>query len=573
MVCMATKSARADHLRGSESVKIGINMMVVVSPTTYMSSSELSRVTGEEVGKIEHFGVMKQRLPTLSQSNMTMVADTIYEFIKRVSAWPDMEAKFFAEPPKHIHFGTESNDDFSRPEVTPALGMALSKLINEDDARYRKYLNAFRETESGQRTFACAGGGLALSDAVAEVKAAHDFGRGESEIIITADTAVYDPKRAKNAEKTQGAAATLMWITKDPELVEIKYSRGYGRFSMPFPDFTKFGYNTPKVYGEASNIAYIYAVAQAVESLEEAYSVKPMPKSRLFRSGIIPERIRNMMGELARRINPEYDGVSFNDMYAFVSHVPYPKQAREAAGYLFAHYLKGFNPGLYESIQMRDGVGSDPLGGRKLTGLITEKLAGFSGAREKDLVGYLEGDKEIKEELAWVKRLMKQPEFDAFIEKLHINEALELPSVVGNSYTTSLPVALASLLRRVTDTHPDSDKPRTAVLAFYGSGLVAKAFLVEIKATQKSREHLVISMERNQDIALSAEQYAPLHSKLVEGDAMRTMTDGSLVEMNMSFLGGRLPRGFNLVRRHSDGTWEGVYVDGEGKQQAVMPRF
>jgi 3-hydroxy-3-methylglutaryl CoA synthase len=570
---MTTKSAGRDKLNDSESVKIGINMMVVISPTTYMSSSELSKVTGEEVSKIEHFGVKKQRLPTLSQSNMTMVADAIYEFIKRVSAWPDIEAKFFAEPPKHIHFGTESNDDFSRPEVTPALGMALSKLLNEDEARYRKYLNVFRETEPGQRTFACAGGGLAMSDAVAEVKVAHDFGRSESEIIITADTAVYDPTRAKNAEKTQGAAATLMWITKDPELVEIKYSRGYGRFSMPFPDFTKFGYNTPKVYGEASNIAYIYAVAQAVEKLEAAYSAKPEAVNVLLRSNVIPERIKSVIGSITKKINPGIDGVSFSNMYAFVSHVPYPKQARESAGYLFAHYLKRFNPKLLDDIQKRDGVGADPLEGRKLTDVITEKLASFSGSREKDLVGYLENDKEIKAELAWVKRLMKQQEFDAFIDRLHINEALELPSVVGNSYTTSLPVALASLLRHVTDSHHNVEEPKHAVLAFYGSGLVAKAFLVEIKATQRSREHLIISMERNQDIPISADQYVQLHTRLVRGDAMRTMTDGSLVEMNMNFLDGRLPRGFNLVRRHSDGTWEGVYVDGDGKQRDVVPRF
>ncbi len=557
-----------------------MNMLIVSTPSTYISSKGLSEVTGEEVSKIEHFGVRKQRLPTLSQSNVTMIADAIYLFIRRVSAWPNMEKKFFDEPPKSIYFGTESNDDYSRPEVSPALGMALSRLLNIDPEKYRRYAEILKNTEIKQVTFACAGGGLGLSDAVDSVHTASAFGRKESAIVITADTAVYNPERARNAEKTQGAAAALMWITTYPELVDIKYDKGYGRFSMPLSDFTKFGNCTPIVHGEASNIGYVYAVAKAVEDLEDSYSARKPVGQSLLQSRIVPKRmgdaLSGVLSSVLKKINREYEGVSFADLYAFISHVPYPKQAREGAGYLFAHYLKRFNPRLYEEMQKRADVGQDPLSGRRFTDLITEKLSQFGGDTERNVIPYLEDDRDIKEELKWIKKMMKQPEFGAFVKKLHIDDALELPSSIGNSYTTSLPVALASLLRKVSDQHHlgEGMMSKPAVLVFYGSGLIAKAFMVEIKATQKSREHIVISTESDTEgIELLPEMYSQLHSRLILGDAARTITTANLTELNMNFLGGRLPRGFNLVRRYPDGTWEAGFVNGDGVSEPIRPRF
>lgn len=576
---MATKNSSVEASE-KRKVHIGINMIVISTPSTYISSKGLSEVTGEEVSKIEHFGVQKQRLPTLSQSNVTMVADAIYLFIKRVSAWPDMEKKFFAEMPKSIYFGTESNDDYSRPEAAPALGMALSRLLNEDIERYKKYAQALKNIEIKQVTFACAGGGLSLSDAVDSVYTASSFGRNESAVVITADTAVYNPRRAKNAEKTQGAAAALMWITKDPELVDIKYNRGYGRFSMPLSDFTKFGDCTPIVHGEASNIGYVYAVAKAVENLEAAYSARAPISQSLMESRIVPKPIGDMisgiMSSVLKKINEKYEGLSFADLYAFISHVPYPKQAKEGAGYLFIHYMKMFNPKLYEQMQKRGDVGEDPLQGKRLTDLITEKLSLFEGDAENKVISYLESDKDIKEELKWIKKVMKQPEFTSFLSRLHIDDALNLPSNIGNSYTTSLPVALASLLRKVSDQHHFGElvinKP--AVLVFYGSGLVAKALMTDIKASQKSREHIIISTELEADgIELTPAAYVSLHSKLILGDAERTITTEDLTEQNKVLLGGRLPKGFNIVRRHPDGTWESVFVNGRGVPEPIKPRF
>jgi 3-hydroxy-3-methylglutaryl CoA synthase len=576
---MAAKS-RTVHASERGTVQIGINMMVVSTPSTYITSKGLSEVTGEEISKIEHFGVHKQRLPTLSQSNVTMVADAIYLFIKRVSAWPDMEKKFFKELPKAIYFGTESNDDYSRPEAAPALGMTISRLLNEDAEKYKRYANALKNIEIKQVTFACAGGGLSISDAVDSVYTAASFGRNESAIVITADTAVYNPRRARNAEKTQGSAAALMWITKNPELVDIKYSRGYGRFSMPLSDFTKFGNCTPIVHGEASNIGYVYAVAKAVEDLEAAYSARAPMGQSILESRIVPKQIGEMisgiMHSVLKKINEKYEGLSFADLYAFISHVPYPKQAKEGAGYLFVHYLKRFNPKLYDQMQKRQDVGKDPLAGKRLTDLITEKLSSFGGDAENGVISYLESDKDIKEELKWIKKVMKQPEFGAFLNKLHIDDALDLPSKIGNSYTTSLPVALASLLRKVSDQHHFGEHmiSRPAVLVFYGSGLVAKAFVVEIKATQKSREHIIISTESESGgIELLPAAYTYLHSQLILGDAFRTITTNDLTEQNRDLLGGKLPKGFNLVRRHSDGTWESVFVNGAGVPEPIRPRF
>ena len=216
------------------------------------------------------------------------------------------------------------------------------------------------------------------------------------------------------------------------------------------------------------------------------------------------------------------------------------------------------------------------LSGRKFTDLITEKLSLFDGDVENGVIPYLENDKDIKEELKWIKKMMKQPEFNAFVKRLHIDDALELPSSIGNSYTTSLPVALASLLRKAGDQHQFGDAvvSRPAVLVFYGSGLIAKAFMVEIKATQKSREHIIISTESDiEGIELLPKMYADLHAKLILGDARRTITEEDLTKLNMEFLGGKLPKGFNLVRRYPDGTWEAGFVNGDGVAEPIRPRF
>ena len=538
------------ELKRTDTPRIGIDSIVISAPQTNFSSEELGKAIGVDPERIsDGLGIEKTRLPIFSQSNVTMVADAIYLFIKNLEKNGSLEDLLDA-PPKNIYFATESNDDYSRPEAEVALGLIYSKLLSENDAFYRPYVDLFKHAELKQTTFACAGVGLVLSDAVANIKMSSDSGRLESSIILSVDTAVYDSVRAPNAEMTQGSGATLMWIKKDPKLIDVDYTFGYGRFNMPYPDFTKFGINTPKVYGRFSEIGYVYAVAQAFEDLE---------RNSKDKEGFL------------RAID------------AFVSHVPFPKQAIYFASFLWEHYMKVYDKKMFEDLQNRDDLGVSPLNGNSLVELITKKIEDFRGLNENDLIGYIANDKEIKEYWDWLKRLRTQvdsnqkstirKEFSDFLDRFNIKSALKLPSVVGNSYTGSTVMAMASLLYNSMD---NIDSIKNTVAVFYGSGLIAKAYKLNIIATPDDiANRLVISMNQYQDIALTSDMYKPMHDALLKGDAARTTNPKvDLIEQSAKLLrGDALPVGFHIRKRNDDGTWEAAYVDGEGNPATILPRF
>ena len=529
--------------------KIGINKLIVEAPQTYFSYVELANALNAkldgskkaiEPDKIkEGLGIEKARLPTYSQSNVTMAANAIYSFIKNVDSDPSSRKKFFAEKPVSVYYATESNPDFSRPEAEIALGLVYSRLLEEDEKRYRPYVEALKNSGLQQNTFACAGAGLALSSALSEIYSNSSFGIGSSAIIISADTAVYDSKRAPDAETTQGSAATLMWVTTEPELVSINYKGAYGRFNVPFPDFTKFGADTPFVHGKFSEKGYVYAVAMALGNMEKSNKA--------------------IYGD-------EY----MEKMKFFISHVPFPKQAIYFASFLFEHYLRNYKPDMFEAMQKRESLGASPLGSKGLAELFTGKLVEFRGVHDTDIVSYIESDKEINAYWEWLRKLKKQPEFEKFLDDMHIKDALVLPAQVGNSYTSSTVVAIASLLKSGKVQPGDA-----GACAFFGSGMVALAYQMEIAATQESvARNLVIGIDRKEGLPLKAQDYEPIHEKLILGDARRSMIDEekSLIDMDAEMLRGKLPEGFLIRRRNVNGTWEAEFVE-NGERHVLRPRL
>ncbi|MCL4404475.1 hypothetical protein M1583_00600 [Candidatus Marsarchaeota archaeon] len=567
---MAYKDVRQELALESEAMvlrsnpKIGINKLVVEAPQTYFSYVEIANALNARKQNAKRqmdpekirvgLGIEKMRLPTYSQGNVTMAANALYSFIKNVDSDFESREKFFTEKPTSIYFATESNPDFSRPEVEVALGLVYSKLLEENEKRYRPYVEVLKNCGIQQNTFACAGAGLALSSAVGEIYTGNSVGMKNSAIIISADTAVYENSRAPGAEATQGSSSTLMWITTDPNLVSVNYQMGYGRFNMPFPDFTKFGYDTPFVHGKFSEKGYVYAVAMAMVDLESKM------ESTLLEQGF-------GMEEALRASYAEY----YKSMKFFVSHVPFPKQAIYFASFLFEHYLKSENPKLFAELQKRGALGASPLGEKGMVELLTKKFVEFKGRRDIDIVSYIENDAEINAYWEWLGKLRKQPEFDLFVEKLQIKRALEIPSQVGNSYTGSTIVAMASLLK-----NGDYKTGDRGICVFFGSGMVAMAYPLEIRASQSaSGKDLIISLDNKPDIQMGMRDYEGLHRALAKGDAKRSMRSSNsrnLVEKDMKLLRGKLPEGFLIRRRNSNGTWEAEYVE-NGKRQTLRPRF
>ena len=497
----------------------------------------------DNVGKIRSgLGVDMIRMPGYSESNVTFVANMLYDFVKRLGSDRESLHRLEETPVKTIYYATESNPDRSRPELEPALLLAGSKLFAEDETKYRPIIEMLREASVVPITFACVGGVVAINEAISRVRFSAENGHKESAVVITADTACYDSKKAPGAEATQGAAGTLMWITKDPNFIEI-FDRS-GRYHMPLSDFTKFVDETPVVHGRFSEIVYVYTVGKALQILEREYMSLDASNERA-RSAIMDE-------------------IGF-----FVCHVPFPKQAIYLTSFLFAHEMKRKNPELFAAMQMRKGVGREPLPeNMRLTDLIEAKFRmfntnGHGKQHESAVIDYIETDPEIRAYWDWLKKFRETPEFEAFLKKLHIKEALKLPSIVGNSYTGSSLISMVSLALHSVDL--DALLSSIGLLAGYGSG--AQSIVIPIKLLARREnifDHLTLDIDMDNRYPVTPEAYRELHPIHLQGDSARLTSGENLVEKDLKLLRSQtLPKGFHIIRRNVDGTGEYAYSDGK----------
>ncbi len=545
---------------GTKSIPIGINKMFVSTPGLSITPDKLAEVINDPskervedtVGKIRAgLGVELIRLPGHSECNVTFVANPIYEFGKKMMDDPASKEKLFAEPIRSIYYSTESNDDWSRPDVQSALMLACSRLLDEDEAKYRPFVDMLRSARQPQITFACVGGVLALHDAVTSVRYMSGNGSAGSSLVITADTAFYDSKRAPGAEATQGAAATIMWVTRDPQLVEI-FDKS-GSFNIAVPDFTKYKKRTPYVHGKFSEIVYVHTVAKALENLEQQIQASGNGMKSMLQS-----------------------------MDFFICHVPFPKQAIYFASFLFVHYIKNHRPELYNEIQARSEIGREPLNLHpSLSELIEERFRNFNKGNqlhrnEREIIKHIEKDPEITAYWEWLKKVRNTKEFKGFVEQLHINAALKIPSNVGNSYSSSVFVSLASLLHNAPQLNGHWKRQNNfGILAGYGSGAQAVTYPVSIIAVpERVGDHLDIMIESNPAFELSPDGYRELHTAHIQEEIACPLGDSNdLVKMDMKMLRtDKLSKGFHIIRRNEDGTGEYVYSS-DGKIDPVRIRF
>jgi 3-hydroxy-3-methylglutaryl CoA synthase len=541
---MAVQENRANR----EYQKIGINRIIIQVPNLAARAEEIVRalhsrnaaltkqereeLVKNDIGKMTAgLGIKTIRIPGYSEANVTFVANAVYEFCQKVCADSADAKKLLKEPIRSIYYSSESNPDRSRPEIEAALLLVYSKLLSDGEDKYRKIVEMLKSSSLVPITYACAGGGIGIMDAVAKVKFSGDIGMSQSSLVITADTSIYDHDRAPNAEFTQGAGAVLLWITTDPSLASILYEKDNGNFHLSLSDFTKFGNDTPLVHGKFSERVFVYTVAKALEALEGAGR-----------------------------------GFSLGNMTFFVTHVPFPKQSIYFASFLFAHQLKTYQKELFAEMQKREELGPETIrDGGRITTLMDRKFAAFNSGGEnvpeQDIVNYIERDDEIENYWNWLKKLRNQREFESFLEHLHLKNALLFPSEVGNSYSSSAFVAFTSLLKNTPELL--DGKPKLGVLAFYGSGALAKTIAVQIEATRETVERRV-STDFDGAKYIGSEQYEQLHSALLSGDAERTIGKGDLIEKDKKFLGlNVLPKGFHMKHRNPNGTGEYFYSDGK----------
>ena len=480
-------------------------------------------------------GIENIKLPGFSEGNATYVANALYKFIKQVTTSPESLKELVAQPIRSIYYASESNSDRSKPELETALQMVYSVLLMEKDgkARYGDIIDMFNYARPVPITYACAGGGIALMDAVNEVNASVLNNRLCSALVITADTAIYDSRKAPRADCTQGAAATLMLIKSDPQLAIVLDKMG--SFHSSFHDFTKYIDETPIVHGKFSEIIYVYMVAKAVEALEKSFNGEDLLK------------------------NTNY----------FITHVPFPKQAKYFAGSLYVHYLRMKHPALLK--RMEKEIGDEPLAGYKnFTGMIDDKLSKFNNdpnvglRKEREIIEHIEGDKDIKAYWNWLKKVREQPEFKDFLARFKIEEVLGMSANVGNSYTGSVHVAYAGLMANALE-NASIDTPKRLVLCYYGSGAVAQANVLDMIATAevvKDRLSVRLDTKNNQ---LDVEQYLTLHRYHLMGESARFREIRNAHEKDMKEMlrSDVMPEGFYIVSRNADGAGKYIYSDGK----------
>jgi 3-hydroxy-3-methylglutaryl CoA synthase len=494
---------------------------------------EISKATDYPAERIRNrLGINRIRLPTYSQTNATLTADVLHEFVRRVAADPVAYDKLKREPICKVRYATESNADRARPDLMAAVDMARSKLFAEDRERYKKIFQAFKKTIPSQVTFACAGGGIATSDAVPLVSYYALRGRPYSELVITADTAIYEDK---TAQPTQGCAVTLSWITTNPALTVI--GDMFGGASEPEVGFTKYGEPLPKV----------------------------APKTSMVKYGELNfDAFRNLF-ELIRPFKPDF----------LLGHVPFPDQAYDLHAQYRLHVLRAEDPELLRSIATRIGPEPLPPGIHSFSHLVKKVEKRFNNGNgtptvsSEGIIAHLETDPDINAHIKWVYKLRGLPEIAENAKQLHLPEALVYPSDIGNSYSSASTVAEASLMSLTRG-------PMRGIKMYFGSGGVSVASALSIVATQEAKaNNLIILIEKDDGWEIKGEAYPALHAELSREEKARTTKNGGpdLVQRDLELLRGRLPFGFHVRSVTDKGQPDAVFIDEKGVIKEVPLRY
>jgi len=527
---MEGKTVSKEERGALASTPVGTHYLSLKAPSTYILPEEMAIASDYPADRIRNrLGVRKIRLPSYSQTNAALAADVVYEFVRWIASNPAEHEKLRREPIVSFRYATESNADNARPDFMPALNMARSKLLGEDEAKYRPILDGFKKAWPFLVTHACAGGGIAEADAVTNVRCNALEGYRVSEIVITNDTAVY---LDNNAKPTEGCAVTFKWVTLNPALTVV--GTRFGRSNHPEEGFTKYGETCPTVNPKTSMVKYEELCADALFDLLEQVGT----------------------------FTPDF----------LISHVPFPDQAYDLHAQYRLHTMRAENPELLRAIEIR--IGPEPLlpGIRTFSQLVKNVQGRFNSNGQtlsgESIIAHLENDPAISNHVKWVYKFRGQHEVIEHARRLHIPKALELPSEIGNSYTGSAIVAEASLLQR-------TDGPMRGIKIHFGSGGVAAALEVIFVATAEAkRTHLFTFLENDDRWALKSDAYAQLHASLVLEEKVRTAKNGTdLVEKDLQLLRGRLPAGFHVRSVSKSGMPDTVYVDADGKISDVPLRY
>jgi len=514
-------------------IESGISYFGIEVPKFVVPADVIANREGVPKEKIEKGLLIKEfRFPGESDTIITLAANNLLKFAENIVKNDLLYKKYKENRIGGIYFATESSPEQSRPGsmavlelVEPILyeRMEKAKEGSREKEIYRMMLEDFRYSDSFEVKFACTAEAKIISLAN---KTIGPYFKGI--VVIGLDEAIYNPNKAKNAEPTQGGASSLVYMTNNPLIATI--DKRAVHYNLPAYDFFKPDEHTPRVpSGYGSEIDYIVTIGSAVEKFEKEYG---LPSD-----------------------------------YYIVSHVPFPKEAIYLASFLYTHYLR--KNGEIEELEKEIGE-KEPLGEAKSAIELIRKVAAEyrNDSKNGDLIIYIANDERIKRLWQFHKKVRETEGFKKFIKDLGIEYAIELPSIVGNSYNNSIVVATASLLLNAPELKP-------IVWASYGSGSGTTVTVLQPKKLDKEELQSLIdisSLKRRTELSL--DEYTNLHNKLINDTEYKRGLEAirrgrTLVDNDKEILGNKFEEhGFKLLGIGEDGIGRYSY---NGKEVKLMP--
>ncbi len=403
---------------------VGIDDLAICVPKRYIDTKELADIRGVPREKFtDGIGIRKMGIFTGDEDVITVATDVILELINK----NNLSARDIGR----LYAATESSIDESKPLVCFIIKKLEENLGVE-----------FNHIQGLENKFACLGGSYSLFDTCNWVLS--KMNKDKVGIVVCADEAKYDLN--SSGEPTQGAGAVAMLVKDQPRLLNLDFT-DMGVFTQDSYDFYRpFGKKTPIVNGDLSTFSYLYAMRVAFDRY-----VKNVKKNALSRK------------------KEEENRYVLTDIFDYlVFHTPYPKITKHALAFLLRHELRGTDR--WKRICEEIGDSKEPICPDDMDGKTLESVFSDKKTMERDYLSR--------------KKLFGHEEFKKIYERKVLPSQWAI-SEIGNTYTASIFIALASMLTLEGERGYLREGKKIGFGA-YGSGSGSLAFSGALREDYKS---------------------------------------------------------------------------------------
>jgi len=443
----------------------GIDDIAFFGPKLYLDTSLLEERRGKKPGLISKgLGVKKEAMNDSNQDAMTNAANAVRLLMKKNDLLPSDISR--------LDVSTESAFDESKGANSYVIGM-LEKFYGP---------GSFSHCGGAEHKFACVSGSYALEAAANAVNVSK---RDKSQIVVMTDTAKYE--LGSPGELTQGAGAVAVLINKRPRIMELESDLNATYIKNLYDFHREFGKETPNVYGDESELAYLLQTKGALQRYMK----------NAAEAGTISGPRENFL-----------DNIGYLD-----AHIPYPRMAEKALIYFLRHLWRGTEK--MNSIEKKL-TETEPLpdGGDMESFFFNEAYVNRKTHRLTQA-----GEDFLRRDNDFSKKMRNLEEYQE-VYKSKVASSLVFPSEIGNIYTGSMYLGLRSTLENEFRAGVDMSGKRVLCVS-YGSGSNSMVFSGVMR--QRSEYSQVIGNmdffgELGERVPLDWKQYEDLHEHRLPPD-------------------------------------------------------